>query len=95
MEPWMREQGFRATRFEYRRSKIQQIRNTKPDKKQTRNAMLMSLTHLLVTVVPVKNAKAALAYCCRGGATSEAHLCFHQGNSSPCDYPGLKVILRM
>ena len=53
------------------------------------------LTHLLVTVVPVKNVKAALAYCCTGGVICEAHLFFHQGNSSPCHYPGRKVILRM
>ena len=91
----MREPGFRATRFEYRCSKIKQIRNMKTDKKHTCNAILTSLTHLLVTVVPVKNAKAALAYCCSGGITYEAHLCFHQGNSSPCYYPGLKVKLRM
>jgi hypothetical protein len=95
MGSWMREPGFRATRFEYRRSKIQQIRNMEPDKKHSCNAMLMSLTHLLVTVAPVKNAKAALAYCCRGGVICEARLCFHQGKSSPCDYPGLKVIMRM
>jgi len=66
-----------------------------PHKKHTCNAMLMCLTHLLVTVVQVKNAKAALAYRCRGGIICEAHLCFHQGNSSPCDYPGLKVVLHV
>jgi len=55
----------------------------------------MSLTHLLLTVLQLKNAKAALAYCCRGGVICEAHLCFHQGNSSTCDYPGLTVVSHM
>jgi hypothetical protein len=75
MGSWMREPVFRATRFEYRRSKIQQIRDMKPDKKHTCNATLMSLTHLLATVAPIKNAKAALAYCCRGSIICKAHLC--------------------